>query len=108
MTEFSVKLVDDTGKTYDTLKIIPGMTEEELGNWAFKHVRRAMLGAQSDIQPWDSDHTALVHVLWQAEHNGLSLDRPDDLAQHIMTSRWMQAVRLHADSAPLRQGDYSC
>lgn len=48
-----------------------------------------------EIQPWDSDHTALVHVLWAAEREGLSLDTPDDLAQYIMTSKWMRAVRQH-------------
>jgi hypothetical protein len=48
-----------------------------------------------DIQSWDSDHTGLVHVLWNAAHKGLSLDKPDALAAHIMQSRWMQAVRLH-------------
>jgi len=48
------------------------------------------------IQSYDSDHTALVHVLWSAKSKGLSLDDADHLAEHIMTSRWMRAVRLHA------------
>lgn len=50
----------------------------------------------SDIKPWDSDHTALVHVLWQAERAGITIRDPDELAQAIMTSKWMQAVRQHA------------
>lgn len=49
-----------------------------------------------EIQPWDSDHTALVHVLWSARHKGLTLDRADELASQIMQSRWMKAVRIHA------------
>jgi hypothetical protein len=52
-----------------------------------------------EIHPWDSDHTALVHVLWAARREGI-LPREVDydlLAQHIMThGKWMRAVRLHA------------
>lgn len=49
-----------------------------------------------EIQPYDSDHTALVHVLWEARHKGLTLDDFDDIASLIMKSKWMRAVRLHA------------
>lgn len=52
------------------------------------------------IQPYDSDHTALVHVLWAAQREGLTLEKADDLAERIMTSRWMKAVRLHASQPP--------
>src|SRR4051794_33729202 len=51
---------------------------------------------QSDIQPYDSDHTALVHVLWSARDEGLSLSDADALASHIMRSKWMRAVRTHS------------
>lgn len=51
---------------------------------------------RSEIQPWDSDHTALVHVLWAAERQGLTISDPDALAAHIMGSKWMRAVRLHS------------
>jgi hypothetical protein len=50
--------------------------------------------SQSDeIQPYDSDHTALVHVLWSAGINGAEAD---ELASKIMQSKWLRAVRLHA------------
>jgi hypothetical protein len=48
------------------------------------------------IQPYDSDHTALVHVLWAAERGGLTVSDSDALAAHIMRSKWMKAVLLHA------------
>lgn len=48
------------------------------------------------IQPYDSDHTALVHVLWTAKHDGVTIKDADVLARRIMQSRWMRAVRLHA------------
>lgn len=45
------------------------------------------------IMPWDNDHTALVHVLWAAEREGLTLADADALAAKIMQSKWMKAVR---------------
>lgn len=51
---------------------------------------------EETIQPWDSDHTALVHVLWDAEHKGLTLEDFDKLASHIMRSKWLRAVRRHS------------
>lgn len=51
---------------------------------------------RNEIEPWDSDHTALVHVLWSAQHAGITIDDADELAAHIMRSKWMKAVRLHA------------
>lgn len=55
------------------------------------------------IKPWDSDHTALVHVLWAAQHDGLipkGTHRGDAiadvLASRIMQSQWHQAVKQHA------------
>jgi hypothetical protein len=48
------------------------------------------------IQPWDSDHTALVHVLWAACHKGLTIDDTDELASFIKRSKWMRAVHCHA------------
>lgn len=48
------------------------------------------------IQPWDSDHTALVHVLWAARRSGITIGDADALAEHIMRSKWMKAIRQHA------------
>jgi hypothetical protein len=48
------------------------------------------------IQPYDSDHTALVHVLWEAQRGGITVSDADELASHIMRSKWMRAVREHA------------
>jgi hypothetical protein len=49
-----------------------------------------------EIQPYDSDHTALAHVLWAAEDRGYSLSDADSLAAFIMRSKWFEAVRQHA------------
>lgn len=58
----------------------------------------------SDLQPWDSDHTALVHVLWAAQRGGITISDPDVLAQHIMGSKWMRAVKEHASGfIPIRE-----
>lgn len=59
--------------------------------------------SRESFEPWDSDHTALVHVLWEAKRMGLTVDAYDALASHIMTSSWMAAVRLHAREAALRE-----
>jgi hypothetical protein len=53
-----------------------------------------------DIQPYDSDHTALVHVLWDAQREGMTIRDADALAEHIMASKWMQAVEAHAKAQP--------
>jgi len=52
------------------------------------------------IHYYDSDHTALVHVLWGADING---EEAEELAAWIMKSKWLRAVKLHAvaDSAKL-------
>jgi hypothetical protein len=55
-----------------------------------------------EIKSWDSDHTALVHVLWSANYLGL-LDPNTDydrLARHIMQSDWLEAVKQHAAAPP--------
>lgn len=49
------------------------------------------------IEPWDSDHTALVHVLWDVKRKGLTVEKDaDEIAARIMRSHWIQAVRAHA------------
>lgn len=49
------------------------------------------------IKPWDCDHTALVHVLWDARREGLSLEHDaDQIASNIMRSKWMRAARQQA------------
>ena len=50
------------------------------------------------FKPWESDHTALVHVLWGLRDEGV-IGRDvdcDTLASRIMQSEWMQAVRQEA------------
>lgn len=59
---------------------------------------------QDDLKPWDGDHTALVHVLWDCRHDGLTLkDDPDKVAARIHRSRWMDAVRRDARDELLRE-----
>lgn len=55
-----------------------------------------MISGRDSIQSYDSDHTALVHVLWEAQRGGLTISDPDALASLIMRSKWMRAVRRHA------------
>lgn len=51
----------------------------------------------ASIDPWESDHTALVHVLWHCQHAGLTLaDDPDEIARRIMQSKWLAATRKHS------------
>jgi hypothetical protein len=52
--------------------------------------------SDEQIKPYDSDHTALVHVLWAAERDGVTIRQADELASRIIRSKWMRAVRLHA------------
>lgn len=33
-------------------------------------------GTDGPFQDWEADHTALVHVLWSAKHDGLIAERP--------------------------------
>ncbi|QVJ03090.1 hypothetical protein KGD82_13730 [Nocardiopsis eucommiae] len=54
-------------------------------------------GTQPPFDPWESDHTALVHVLWSARHQGLTLaDNTDEIAHLILGSRWMAARQQKA------------
>lgn len=34
-------------------------------------------GTDGPFENWEGDHTALVHVLWSAKHDGLIAERPD-------------------------------
>lgn len=45
--------------------------------------------SESEFEPWEADHTGLVHVLWDA---GIDGREADELASKIMQSRWMEAV----------------
>lgn len=58
-----------------------------------------------EIRYYDSDHTALVHVLWAIRRDGLTIDDFDEVASKIMQSRWMKAARLHAVEAHARSLD---
>lgn len=42
---------------------------------------------------WRGDHTALVHVLWAAKRDGLTLDDADKLATFIRSSGYQRAVQ---------------
>lgn len=48
------------------------------------------------IRSYDSDHTALVQVLWTIDSAGLTLKDFDEVASRIMRSKWMKATKLHA------------
>lgn len=50
-------------------------------------------GTDGPFESWESDHTALVHVLWAAKWSGLSLDDADEIASRILQSRWAAAYR---------------
>lgn len=49
-------------------------------------------GTAGPFKPWEHDHTALVHVLWAAKHEGWTLqDDCDKIAGLILRSRWLAA-----------------
>jgi hypothetical protein len=62
------------------------------------------ISGEATIQPWDSNHTALVHAFWAGTGEGVALDDFDELASFIMQSKWIAAVRIHASNrrAPSR------
>jgi hypothetical protein len=51
-------------------------------------------GTVGPFEPWEHDHTALVHVLWHLQRSRLTLTEPDlsDVADRIMRSRWFAAA----------------
>lgn len=51
-----------------------------------------MNGVEGPYEHWEGDHTALVHVLWSAKNDGLTLERDaDEIASMILRSRWRAA-----------------
>ncbi|MFE6966881.1 hypothetical protein ACFVAJ_17355 [Agromyces sp. NPDC057679] len=51
-------------------------------------------GHDGPFDPWEKDHTALVHVLWDCKADGLNLHGDfDEIATRIRQSRWMTAQR---------------
>jgi hypothetical protein len=51
-------------------------------------------GVDGPFERWESDHTALVHVLWSLKSHGLiTAEDPDTVATQIMSSRWFAAAR---------------
>lgn len=50
-------------------------------------------GVEGPFEPWESDLTALVHVLWAVKRAGLTLDDADEIASRIPQSRWAAAYR---------------
>lgn len=57
-------------------------------------------GTDGPFDYWESDHTALVHVLWAAKRAGLSIDDADAVAEMIMRSRWAAAFRANTPVLP--------
>jgi hypothetical protein len=43
MADYYLQLKNASGQIINTLDIIDGMGEEEIGNWALKHIRRSKL-----------------------------------------------------------------
>lgn len=57
-------------------------------------------GTTGPFDYWESDHTGLVHVLWNAKHKGLNLkDDADKIATLILRSRWLAAQNSKAVDA---------
>lgn len=51
-------------------------------------------GTEPPFDHWEHDNTGLVHVLWQARREGLSLDGDEDeIASLILNSRWAAAYQ---------------
>ncbi len=49
-------------------------------------------GTDGPFEAWEGDHTALVHVLWHAHHEGLTLEKDfDTIATMVMQSRFLTA-----------------
>jgi hypothetical protein len=64
-------------------------------------------GLDGPFHPYESDHTGLVHVLWAAQREGLSLDRSEDcdaIASLILRSRWHAATKAEAKQAAWAEG----
>lgn len=54
-------------------------------------------GTNGPFEPWESDHTALYHVLRSARFQGLTLESDaDEIAHLILGSRWMAARQQRA------------
>lgn len=57
----------------------------------------AFKGLDAPFDYWEDDHTALVHVLWSAKHQGLTLQGDaDEVARMILRSRWLAAAKARA------------
>jgi hypothetical protein len=62
----------------------------------------AFKGRKGPYEPWEGDHTALVHVLWSARNAGLDLDSGEDvdkIASMILHSRWFYAAQQYREPA---------
>jgi hypothetical protein len=56
-------------------------------------------GTEGPFEDYESDHTALVHVLWAARRAGLTLEADADaIASMIRRSRYHAALLSHAAS----------
>lgn len=54
-------------------------------------------GLDGPFDYWEDDFTALVHVLWSAKHQGLTLQGDaDEVARTILHSRWLAASKARA------------
>lgn len=49
-------------------------------------------GTGGPFEAWEGDHTALVHVLWAAKREGLTLEKDADaIASMVLNSRFLAA-----------------
>jgi hypothetical protein len=59
------------------------------------------LGADGPFEAWEGDHTALVHVLWAASRQGLTLEGDADaIASMVMRSQFLASARALDVHAP--------
>lgn len=62
-------------------------------------------GTDGPFHVWEADHTALVHVLWDASRRGLDLRQDaDKIASRILGSRWLAGQKSLACKDAWEQG----
>lgn len=62
-------------------------------------------GTDGPFHVWEHDHTALVHVLWDASRKSLDLhDDADQIATMILRSRWLAGQKAAAKKDAWDQG----
>lgn len=60
--------------------------------------------AEGPFEDWESDFTGLIHVLWSARHQGITIQgEADTVARMILRSRWFAAARDAAVQVDARE-----